>query len=78
MLTEADVIHVKGLSIDGLTGLSAVSQAARVLGLSDELVRHALDSWRNSLLRCHSTSSCCSTACPRRGASMPSIFPKRI
>jgi HK97 family phage portal protein len=42
MLTEADVVHVKGLSVDGLTGLSAVSQAARVLGLSDELVKHAL------------------------------------
>jgi HK97 family phage portal protein len=42
LLTEADVVHVKGLSVDGLTGLSAVSQAARVLGLSDELVRHAL------------------------------------
>jgi HK97 family phage portal protein len=42
MLTEADVVHVKGLSVDGLTGLSAVTQAARVLGLSDELVKHAL------------------------------------
>jgi HK97 family phage portal protein len=35
-------VHVKGLSVDGLTGLSAVSQASRVLGLSDELVKHAL------------------------------------
>jgi HK97 family phage portal protein len=42
MLTTADVVYVKGLSIDGLNGLSAVSQAARVLGLSDELVKHAL------------------------------------
>src|SRR5436190_7717059 len=42
MLTAADVIHVKGLSVDGLCGLSAVSQAARVIGLSDELVKHAL------------------------------------
>jgi phage portal protein BeeE len=42
MLTEADVIHIRGLSADGLNGLSAVSQASRVLGLSDELVRHAL------------------------------------
>jgi HK97 family phage portal protein len=42
MLTEADVTMVRGLSIDGLSGLSAVSQAARVIGLSDELVRHAL------------------------------------
>jgi HK97 family phage portal protein len=42
LLTEADVVHVKGLSVDGLTGLSAVSQASRVLGLSDELVKHAV------------------------------------
>jgi HK97 family phage portal protein len=42
LLTTADVVHVKGLSTDGLTGLSAVSQASRVLGLSDELVKHAL------------------------------------
>ena len=42
MLTTADVVHVKGLSTDGLTGLSAVSQASRVLGLSDELIKHAL------------------------------------
>lgn len=42
LLTTADVVHVKGLSVDGLTGLSAVSQASRVLGLSDELVKHAL------------------------------------
>ncbi len=46
LLTEADVVHVKGLTVDGLVGLSAVSQASRVLGLSDELVKHAL-----SLLR---------------------------
>jgi phage portal protein BeeE len=42
MLSEADVVHVKGLSVDGLVGLSAVTQASRVLGLSDELVKHAL------------------------------------
>jgi HK97 family phage portal protein len=42
MLTESDVVHVKGLSVDGLVGLSAVSQASRVLGLSDQLVKHAL------------------------------------
>jgi HK97 family phage portal protein len=42
LLTEADVVQVKGLSVDGLTGLSAVQQASRVLGLSDELVKHAL------------------------------------
>ena len=39
---RADVVHVKGLSVDGLVGLRAVSQASRVLGLSDELVKHAL------------------------------------
>jgi HK97 family phage portal protein len=42
LLTLADVVPVRGLSIDGITGLSAVSQAASVLGLSDELVKHAL------------------------------------
>jgi HK97 family phage portal protein len=42
-LTTADLVHVKGLSVDGLHGLSAVNQASRVLGLSDELVRHALE-----------------------------------
>jgi HK97 family phage portal protein len=42
MLTDADVIPIRGLSVDGLVGLSAVSQASRVLGLSDELVKHAL------------------------------------
>jgi HK97 family phage portal protein len=42
LLTTSDVVHIKGLSVDGLTGLSAVSQAARVLGLSDELVKHAV------------------------------------
>ena len=42
MLTTADVVQVKGLSTDGLTGLTAVAQASRVLGLSDELVKHAL------------------------------------
>jgi HK97 family phage portal protein len=42
LLTLADVVPVRGLSIDGLNGLSAVGQAASVLGLSDELVKHAL------------------------------------
>ena len=42
LLTTADVVYVKGLSVDGLNGLSAVSKAARVLNLSDELVKHAL------------------------------------
>jgi HK97 family phage portal protein len=42
MLSLADVVPVRGLSVDGLHGLSAVQQAARVLGLSDELVKHAL------------------------------------
>jgi HK97 family phage portal protein len=41
-LTTSDLVHVKSLSVDGIVGLSAVSQASRVLGLSDELVKHAL------------------------------------
>ena len=48
LLTTADVIHVRGLSVDFLNGLSAVSQAARVIGLSDELVKHALSLLRQS------------------------------
>jgi HK97 family phage portal protein len=51
LLSEADVVHVKGLSVDGLTGLSAVSQAARVLGLSDELVKHALSFFEKGKVR---------------------------
>jgi HK97 family phage portal protein len=50
MLSTRDVVHVKGLSVDGLVGLSAVSQAARVLGLSDELVKHAQAFFRNDLM----------------------------
>jgi HK97 family phage portal protein len=42
LLTAADIVHIKGLSVDSLNGLSAVSQAARVLGLSDSLVKHAM------------------------------------
>jgi HK97 family phage portal protein len=42
LLTEADVVHIRGLSVDSLNGLSAVGQASHVLGLSDELVKHAL------------------------------------
>jgi HK97 family phage portal protein len=42
LLGESDVVHVKGLSVDGVSGLSAVSQAAKVLGLSDSLIKHAM------------------------------------
>lgn len=49
MLSAADVVHVKGLSTDGLVGLSAVTQAARVLGLSDELVKHAVAYFENDV-----------------------------
>jgi HK97 family phage portal protein len=51
LLTEADVVHVKGLSTDSLNGLSAVSQAARVLGLSDSLVRHAMSFFEETTQR---------------------------
>jgi HK97 family phage portal protein len=51
LLTAADVVHVKGLSVDGLVGLSAVSQASRVLGLSDELVKHALSFFQSGAPR---------------------------
>jgi HK97 family phage portal protein len=42
MLSEADLVYVRGLSVDGLHGLSVVQQAADVLGLSRELIKHAL------------------------------------
>jgi HK97 family phage portal protein len=48
LLTEADLVHVKGLSVDGVSGLSAVSQAARVLGLSDSLVKHAMSYFQST------------------------------
>ena len=35
LLTDADLVHIKGLSIDGVLGLSPVTQAANVLSLSD-------------------------------------------
>lgn len=46
LLDERDVVYIKGLSIDGYRGMSAVAQAGRVLGLSDHLVRHALGFFR--------------------------------
>jgi HK97 family phage portal protein len=45
------VVHVKGLTVDGLNGLSAVGQAARVLGLSDSLVKHAMSFFQNETPR---------------------------
>lgn len=41
-LYESDLVFVRGFTVDGVTGLSPVSQAADVLGLSRELVKHAL------------------------------------
>ena len=69
MLTESDVVHVKGLTVDGLIGLSAVSQAARVLGLSDELVKHALALLRHGRARTPAPpASCASAMAPFDGA----------
>lgn len=36
-----DIVHVKALSVDGLLGLSPVRQARTILGLSDQLAKHA-------------------------------------
>jgi HK97 family phage portal protein len=41
-LDATDVCHVRGLSLDGITGLSPVERCADLLGLSRYLVRHAL------------------------------------
>ena len=49
ILSTRDLVHVKGLTTDGLIGLSAVTQAARVLDLSDELVRHAIAYFQSDL-----------------------------
>jgi HK97 family phage portal protein len=43
MLTTEDVCHIRALSLDGILGVSPVQQAARVLNLSDQLVRHAIN-----------------------------------
>jgi HK97 family phage portal protein len=51
LLTEADVVHIKGLSVDGVTGLSAVTQATKVLGLSDSLVKHAMSFFQSDTPR---------------------------
>jgi HK97 family phage portal protein len=40
-LTRADVIHIRGISVDGLVGLSPIRQARRVLSLSAQLQAHA-------------------------------------
>jgi HK97 family phage portal protein len=41
-LYESDLVFIRGFTVDGVTGLSPVTQAADVLGLSRELVKHAL------------------------------------
>src|SRR5215207_11638152 len=39
--TPADLIHVRGMSMDGITGLSPIKQARVALGLSKDLTDHA-------------------------------------
>ena len=43
----ADVIHVRGLSVDGLVGLSPVRQCRQALGLSSTLTEHAARFFQN-------------------------------
>jgi HK97 family phage portal protein len=45
--TDADVVHIKGMSTDGLIGLSPIRQAAAALGLSDSVTQHAATFFRN-------------------------------
>lgn len=45
--TEADIIHIRGLSVDGLTGLSPVAQARQTLRLSKALTDHATATFEN-------------------------------
>lgn len=44
---ESDIIHIKGLSTDGLMGLSPIRQCRVALGLSDTLVKHASSFFEN-------------------------------
>ena len=62
MPSESDVVPVKGLSVDGVTGFSAVSQAARVLGLSDSLVKPAMSFFESRNPR---PEGCCAWELPR-------------
>lgn len=43
-----DIVHIRGMSVDGLTGLSPVRQARVALGLSDSLAKHAAVLFENS------------------------------
>ena len=43
----ADVIHIRGLSVDGLVGLSPVRQCRQALGLSSTLTEHAARFFQN-------------------------------
>lgn len=45
---QSDIIHIRGLSTDGLVGLSPIRQCRVALGLSDTLVRHAADFYENA------------------------------
>ena len=47
-LTTRDLIHVHGISTDGLEGLSPVRQARTILGLSGQLAEHAESFFENS------------------------------
>jgi len=41
VVTTADLIHIRGMSMDGITGLSPIKQARVALGLSKDLTDHA-------------------------------------
>ncbi len=45
--TEADVIHIRAMSTDGLMGLSPVAQARQILTLNKELAGHAVATFEN-------------------------------
>lgn len=45
--TERDIVHIKGMTTNGLTGLSPVRQARIALGLSDQLTKHASTFFEN-------------------------------
>lgn len=46
-LTQADIFHLRGMSLDGIRGLSVIGQAAEELGLSIQAAKYAAKIFKN-------------------------------
>lgn len=46
---ESDIFHVRGFTLDGLTGLSPIQYAAEAVGAQIDLNRYTANDWRNGL-----------------------------